>query len=91
MINSDQWRELEMKDAQDMKYKAAISGNLHAVLAAEGWIHAIRAASFDELRDAATTCKSVAPDHRRRAIECLGHNNSGGRSASVAASVEVGR
>jgi hypothetical protein len=73
------WIDYEMKDAQQTKTKAALSGNLHAVLAAEEWIQAIRAASVDEATHAGQTCKSIAPHLRQRAIECLGHHNNGGR------------
>jgi hypothetical protein len=79
MVEKPIWIDYEMKDAQQTKRDAALSGNLHAVLAAEEWILAIRAATSDEATHAEQTCKSIAPHLRQRAIECLGHHNNGGR------------
>ncbi len=79
MAENHIWIEYEMKDAQQTKQQAVLSGNLQAVLAAEEWIQAIRAATVDEATHAAQKCKSVAPDLRQLAYECLGHHNAGGR------------
>jgi hypothetical protein len=76
---SEIWRELELRDAQTIKQKAAMSGNLSALRAAETWILAIEDATDEQVSKVATTCQSIASTHRARAIECLGHNSGGCR------------
>lgn len=66
-----QWRNIETKDAANLKITAQRLGNLEAAFLAASWLHAIEAATVEDLEQAAAVCRSIAPEHRRRAIEAL--------------------
>ena len=69
---AEQWRALELRDANSYKSKAAVSGNRLAWLAADGWALSVAGASAERLSVCAEQAKSVDPEGRRRTLEALG-------------------
>lgn len=75
--NPSMWRNIETKDAANLKVAAQRLGNLEAAFLAASWLHAIEAAPAEAVEAAAAVCRSIAPEHRQRAIAAL--ERSGGR------------
>lgn len=85
------WGVLEIKDAEDARTKAVMSGNREAVEASEKWLEAIQCATVEQVERAAMTCSSIAPYQRQRTHEALGYHKAASQQLSKAELSELGR